>query len=49
MLPLLLGLYTSLLGDAAAPLQPRIQSEFANHFGYMRSRLVISNISWVMN
>ncbi|UTW59574.1 glutathione S-transferase [Kordiimonas sp. SCSIO 12603] len=39
MLPLLLGLYTSLLGEAAAPLQPRIQSEFANHFGYMAQSL----------
>lgn len=34
MLPLLLNLYTSRLGDAAAPLQPRIQSEIGNHFGY---------------
>ena len=34
MLPLLLRLYTSRLGDAAAPLAPRIQSEIANHFTY---------------
>lgn len=38
MLPLLLNLYTSRLGDAAAPLQPRIQSEIANHFGYVAKR-----------
>lgn len=34
MLPLLLRLYTSRLGDAAEPLAPRIQSEIANHFTY---------------
>lgn len=37
MLPPLLGLYTSILGDAAAPLQPRITSEMDNHFRYMDS------------
>jgi glutathione S-transferase len=35
MLPLMLALYTSMLGAAAAPLQPRIESELANHFDYM--------------
>ncbi|KPA22572.1 hypothetical protein shim_08580 [Shimia sp. SK013] len=39
MLPPLLGLYTSILGDAAAPLQPRITSEMHNHFSYMDSQL----------
>jgi len=39
MLPLLLALYTRRLGDAAAPLQPRIQSEIMNHLGFMSSRL----------
>ncbi len=34
MLPLLLRLYTSKLGEAAAPLAPRIQSEIVNHFTY---------------
>lgn len=34
MLPLLLRLYTSRLGDAAEPLAPRIQSEIVNHFTY---------------
>ncbi len=35
MLPLLLKLYVSRLGDAGAPLQPRIESELANHLGYV--------------
>jgi glutathione S-transferase len=35
MLPLLLKLYVSRLGDAAAPLSPRIESEIANHLGYI--------------
>lgn len=39
MLPLMLALYTSRLGEAAAPLQPRIQSEIANHLGYMEQAL----------
>jgi glutathione S-transferase len=39
MLPMLLKLYTSLLGAAAAPLGPRIESEIANHLGYMDAML----------
>ncbi len=35
MLPLLLHLYVSRLGDAGAPLRPRIDSELANHLGYL--------------
>ncbi len=35
MLPLLLKLYVSRLGDAGAPLHPRIESEIANHLGYI--------------
>lgn len=35
MFPLLLKLYVGRLGDAGAPLQPRIQSELANYFGYL--------------
>ena len=35
MLPLLLKLYVSRLGEAAAPLSPRIESEIANHLGYV--------------
>jgi glutathione S-transferase len=35
MLPLLLKLYVSRLGEAGAPLSPRIESELANHLGYV--------------
>ncbi|MGH1360477.1 MAG: glutathione S-transferase family protein [Burkholderiaceae bacterium] len=39
MLPLMLRLYTSRLGSAAAPLEPRINSEIANHLGYINQSL----------
>lgn len=39
MLPVMLRLYTSRLGDAAAPLAPRIQSEIDRHFGYLDGAL----------
>ncbi|WP_322517220.1 glutathione S-transferase [Rhodopseudomonas palustris] len=39
MLPLMLQLYTSRLKDAAAPLQPRIDSEIANHLGFVEGAL----------
>ena len=39
MLPLLLKLYVSMLGDAGAPLSPRIESEIANHLGYIDQSL----------
>lgn len=39
MLPLLLKLYLSRLGDAGAPLGPRIESEIANHLGYIDQAL----------
>jgi glutathione S-transferase len=35
MLPMLLKLYVSRLGSAGAPLNPRIESEIANHLGYL--------------
>ena len=35
MLPLMLKLYVSRLGEAGAPLEPRISSELANHLGYV--------------
>ena len=38
MLPLLLALYSGMLGDGAAPLQPRIDSEIANHLSLHRER-----------
>ncbi|MFZ6639389.1 glutathione S-transferase family protein [Undibacterium sp. TC4M20W] len=39
MLPLLLKLYVGRLGDAGAPLHPRISSEVANHFSYLNLEL----------
>jgi glutathione S-transferase len=40
MLPLLLKLYVSRLGEAGAPLSPRIESELANHLGFVDRSLV---------
>lgn len=39
MLPILLQLYTGRLGDAAAPLAPRIQEQLASHFSYLEDEL----------
>lgn len=39
MTPVLLQLYTSRLGEAAAPLQPRIAEQLAAHFAYMEQIL----------
>jgi glutathione S-transferase len=39
MLPLMLQLYTGRLGEAAAPLKPRIDSEIARHLGFVDSEL----------
>ena len=39
MLPLMLLLYTRRLGDAAAPLKPRIDGEIANHLGHISGAL----------
>lgn len=39
MLPLMLKLYTSRLGDGAAPLQPRIESEMQRHLGFLNIEL----------
>ncbi len=39
MLPLMLKLYTGRLGEAAAPLKPRIDSELANHLGHVNRAL----------
>ena len=39
MLPLLLKMYVSRLGEAGAPLGPRIDSELANHLGYVNASL----------
>ena len=48
MTPILLNLYTSKLGSAAARLQPRIQSELSNHFTYMERTLRPSG-HWVID
>ncbi len=42
MLPFLLRLYTSRLGDAAAPLKPRIDEQLESHFKYMEDSLLPS-------
>ena len=39
MLPLMLNMYTARLGEAGAPLKPRIDSEIANHLGYINDSL----------
>jgi glutathione S-transferase len=39
MLPLMLNLYVSRLKDGGAPLHPRIDSEIANHLGYIDGAL----------
>ena len=47
MLPLMLKLYVSRLGEAGAPLQPRIQSELANHLGFVDRSL--QGRDWLMD
>lgn len=39
MLPLMLHLYVSRLKEAGAPLAPRIESELANHLGFLDATL----------
>lgn len=39
MTPILLNLYVGRLGDAGAPLHPRIKSELDSHFAYMEGLL----------
>lgn len=39
MTPILLQLYASRLGDAAAPLKPRIEEQMEAHFSYMEQNL----------
>ncbi len=39
MLPLMLKMYVARLGNAGAPLQPRIDGEIANHLGYVNAAL----------
>jgi glutathione S-transferase len=42
MLPILLNLYTSRLGDGAAPLQPRIQEQLSSHFAFLDNQVLPS-------
>jgi glutathione S-transferase len=39
MLPIMLRLYLSRLGDAAKPLEPRVTSEIENHMGFLNAQL----------
>lgn len=39
MTPILLNIYTARLGEAAAPLRPRIDQQLESHFQYMEDRL----------
>jgi glutathione S-transferase len=39
MTPILLNIYTSRLGEAAAPLQPRIQQQLKSHFEFLDSQI----------
>ena len=46
MLPLMLNLYVGRLGDGGKPLHPRIDSELANHLGYVDS--VLKEREWLV-
>jgi glutathione S-transferase len=39
MLPLLMKMYTGMIGEGGASLVPRIDSEIANHLGYLEASL----------
>lgn len=39
MTPILMQLYVGRLGEAGAPLQPRIQEQLASHFAFMENEL----------
>ena len=39
MTPILLNLYASRLGDAAAPLRPRIDQQLESHFAFMENQV----------
>ena len=42
MLPVMLKLYLSRIGEAGAPLAPRVTSEIENHFGFLDGELAHS-------
>ncbi|MDP3749177.1 MAG: glutathione S-transferase family protein [Phenylobacterium sp.] len=46
MLPLMLFMYVGRLGEAGGPLHPRIESEIANHLGYVEGAL--AGRDWLM-
>lgn len=46
MTPILLNLYTARLGEAAAPLHPRISEQLESHFRYINDRL--SDSDWLV-
>jgi len=46
MLPLMLFMYVGRLGEAGAPLHPRIESEIANHMAYVEQSL--AGKDWLM-
>jgi glutathione S-transferase len=46
MLPLMLFMYVGRLGEAGAPLQPRLEGEIANHLGYVEGSL--AGKDWLM-
>lgn len=46
MTPILLNLYTARLGEAAAPLHPRISEQLESHFRYIDDRL--SDSDWLV-
>lgn len=46
MLPFMLLLYTGLLGEGGAALQPRIRAELASHLGYVEAAL--AGRDWLM-
>ena len=46
MLPLMLKMYVGRLGEAGAPLQPRIDSEIARHLGFIDRAL--AGRDWLM-
>jgi len=46
MLPMMLKMYTARLGDAGAPLQPRIADELQRHLGYIEKAL--EGVDWLV-
>jgi glutathione S-transferase len=46
MLPLLMKMYIGMIGEGGAPLVPRIDSEVANHLGYVEASL--SGREWLL-